>query len=238
VAQPYRFTFTLQPVDVLGTIPDTEVASLTMAQVSPITIGPVGPRTFVFATAVIYYGGKLERGNDFGTCQVTVTGSYEERVVVLPPPAGGGGPGGAMGIFTALVKGAAGLAGGAPAPKIRKVRVDYIGTSSLTVNPPNPPIFTPAAVKVAPGRPGPEVTVDFQITPKGPYEVVFRTPPNSYISVLPTLAVTGSDGKGTVTVRDLIGEPRGPIPVTGTISPQSPFTGTDVVGTFSVTVAP
>lgn len=171
--------------------------------------------------------GRLLRGNDFGTCEVIIAGSFETKEEVSRQSFAPG----VVGFWDAWVHF---LTAHAHTPKrTRTVTHQFIATAQLSINPPEAPIFTPAAVKLAPGG---EVNVDFHVTPDGPYEVVFTVPKDSLIAVSPTLVTTDADGKKEIKVRDLSGKVRGPLTVKATISPQSPCTGASVTGTFTVDV--
>ena len=240
---------TLPPVDVCGTVPPTEVASVLgvarITSIGGITPGPsftlspyaANPVTNYTLTRV-NYGGHLDRGNDFGQCEALASGTYE-RIVRYelephpsPPPSGNSGCMGGLGSLLWAI--------GNLFRKEKPVweRGTFTVTVKLTINPPNPPQYTPAAVQVARGAPGPAVDVQVKVTPPCRYDIVFSHNDElvPHLIVSPTMLTTDVNGEGVVQVRDGINQPRGPITVKGTINSHTPCQGSPVIGTFMVTV--
>jgi len=118
------------------------------------------------------------------------------------------------------------------------VRGTFTATAHMTITPPNQPVWHPAVVTVAAGKPGPDTKVSVAVTPAGPYEIVLTIETEGRAGLfVPTIVRTQKDGTGEFFVKDLLGQKRGPIKVEGVISPWNPCSGSPVRSTFQVTVA-
>jgi hypothetical protein len=232
-----KLNFTLPPVDVLGSVPQSMVVKYDRVVGTPTSGGPPGPLPIVTGQSV-WYGGALTNGNYFGICEVTVAGSFQkDEVYEVPPPAPV--PSSTWypwaGVFGSLAR-----LFGPPAPEYKHRWVDgsYIASATLEVRPPHPPVFAPDPVTIPKGSPGPKTYLRVQVTPAGPYEIVLsiKDPEQRAGMFVPTIVRTGNDGMETFYIEDIANAARRNIVVTATISSQMPCSAPDVVSTFTVDV--
>jgi hypothetical protein len=237
MAVPEQLDFTLPTVDDMGTVAQTPVADFDRVVGQLTWNGPPGPSPRVSGDRFVVYGGALTNGNYFGSCEVTIAGAFQKRVVeeiVAPAPNYSSTYYPWAGVFGSLAKLFS-------SPKYREVWVDgsFIATGKLTVNPPSPAVFSPDPITIPKGSPGPHADVVVTVTPAGPYEIVLSIPNLEQRASLfvPTIVQTGADGKATFYIEDLANASRQGMIVKATISSQMPCSAPDVVSTFTVDVA-
>ena len=114
----------------------------------------------------------------------------------------------------------------------------FIVGAAWSINPPQPPVFTPNPISVPQGSPGARSAVKVQVTLTGPYDITLtiKKPEARASLFVPTMVRTTGDGTETFYIEDLADAKRGPITVTATISSQSPCGAPDVTSTFDVNV--
>jgi hypothetical protein len=216
-------------IDALNLSPPADYVFEKPCKITSYT-GPDGPTADIYIRGdgqlIVTYGGKLTNGNHFGSCDIVIAYTCKAK----PKPRGF--LEGIRDIFHGI---ATGQATQRPQPKVVSDNV----TGTATITPPTPATYNPTGLSIVHGQPGAPGPVKVAIQPQGVYEIVFKhhdeMPRNMQVN--PTMLSTGQDGQGTVNVRDMIGVfPRGPIPVTGTISPHAPCTGNAVESSFTVTV--
>ena len=173
-------------------------------------VGPSGP-TPRLSGNLLFYEGDLDNGNDYGSCDVVIMGRYEEPASFVT--------------FLAALIGD------------RRNRGSWTARGTMTINPPNAPTFNPAQLVISPGGQG---TVTVTVVPPCKYTLTLRHGDEhpQHLLVTPTVLTTDNAGTGTITVRDILNAPRGPVTVTATITAESRCSGgSDIVGTFQVLVS-